>query len=71
MTKKNSQYRKEFESWYERLIETYSNMTQEERLALEEWERENLDGHSVGTSDWPGWEKYIGVPPGKCPLPIS
>lgn len=40
-------------------------MTEEQKRELEAWERENLDGHSVGTSDWPGWEQIIGRPPKK------
>lgn len=38
-------------------------MPETERTELEKWEKENLDGHSVGSSDWPGWEKYIGSMP--------
>ena len=33
-------------------------MSGHEKEALEAWERENLDGATVGTSDWPGWAKY-------------
>lgn len=40
-------------------------MTEEQRRELEEWERENVDGHGTSTSDWPGWEKIIGKPPRK------
>lgn len=40
-------------------------MTEEQKRELGEWERENLDGHSVSTSDWPGWEQIIGRPPKK------
>jgi hypothetical protein len=40
-----------------------SAMSETERSELEKWEKENLDGHSIGTSDWPGWEKYIGPKP--------
>lgn len=38
-------------------------MPEEEREELIWWESENVDGHDVGTSDWPGWIKYIGLPP--------
>jgi hypothetical protein len=40
-------------------------MTEEQRRELEEWEVKNIDGHSVGTSDWPGWEPLIGKQPMK------
>jgi hypothetical protein len=40
-----------------------SAIPESERTELEKWEKENLDGHSIGTSDWPGWEKYIGLRP--------
>lgn len=40
-----------------------SAMPEAEREELDKWEKDNLDGHSVGTSDWPGWEKYIGARP--------
>ena len=55
----------------------YKAMPESERLALHAWEEANLggrtvDGHPVGTSDWPGWEKYIGAKPLPCPkLPAS
>jgi hypothetical protein len=40
-------------------------MTDEQSRELEEWERENVDGHSTSTADWPGWEKIIDKPPRK------
>ena len=40
-----------------------SAMSADQRAELDEWEKDNLDGHSIGTSDWPGWEKYIGPRP--------
>jgi hypothetical protein len=38
-------------------------MTEEQREALEDWEVKNIDGHTIGTSDWPGWEPIIGKKP--------
>jgi hypothetical protein len=39
-----------------------------ELAALTTWEYENVTGDGVyGTSDWPGWIKYIGPPP----LPVK
>ena len=40
-------------------------MSNNEKAKLNDWEKENLDGHSIGTSDWPGWEKHIGKMPEK------
>ena len=43
------------------MLGCYAAMPQEEREALHEWEAECIDGSGhCGTSDWPGWEKYIG-----------
>jgi hypothetical protein len=50
-------------TWYEKMSEAHDSMYEEDKQALAEWERENLDGSTVGTSDWPGWEKYIGKRP--------
>src|ERR1043165_3909285 len=38
-------------------------MTQEQMAELEKWEVENIDGHSISTADWPGWEPIIGKKP--------
>ena len=38
-------------------------MSAPERAELEAWERLHLDGATVSTSDWPGWERRIGKPP--------
>ncbi|HVU26979.1 MAG TPA: GIY-YIG nuclease family protein [Verrucomicrobiae bacterium] len=51
--------------WYGAMYGAYQAMPEEEKMALRVWERENLDGCKIGTSDWPGWEKYIGKPPWK------
>ncbi len=40
-------------------------MTKEQMDELEDWEVKNIDGHSIGTSDWPGWEPIIGKKPKK------
>lgn len=46
----------------------YAALPQPERDALAEWEAANLDGHTVATSDWPGWDKYIGPVKDTAPL---
>jgi len=43
------------------MIGCYSALPPRERERLHAWESEHLDGSgNYGTSDWPGWEKYIG-----------
>jgi len=45
----------------------YAAMPKNERDELHAWEADHVDGSGAyGTSDWPGWEKYIGKfqPPG-------
>lgn len=40
-------------------------MTSEQIEELEDWEVKNIDGHSISTADWPGWEQIIGKKPKK------
>ena len=40
-------------------------MTEEQKQELMDWASVNVDGHSVGQSDWPGWETIIGKKPKK------
>lgn len=43
------------------MIGCFAAMAESEREQLHAWETEHLDGSGLyGTSDWPGWEKYIG-----------
>ena len=42
-----------------RMAEAYKSLPEEKKKELDEWERANLDGHMMGTSDWPGWEELI------------
>jgi hypothetical protein len=43
------------------LMQIFSRlMTDQQKAELQEWEHENLDGHSVSTADWPGWAEIIG-----------
>jgi DNA-binding MarR family transcriptional regulator len=51
--------------WFMRMVEASLQMPDEDKQALKEWEAANLDGETVTTSDWPGWEKYIGKKPVK------
>lgn len=49
--------------WWNRMQEAWETMSPEQRAELQTWEDQNLDGHSIGTSDWPGWEPLIGPKP--------
>jgi hypothetical protein len=54
--------RNEVLEWYAMMMGVLAAMPQDEKEALYLWERTHLDGH-IATSDWPGWEKYIGTIP--------
>src|SRR6266487_6723827 len=62
-------YRQQLLEWYAMMVGAGAAMPADEKLALEEWERTHRDGHATGTSDWPGWEKYIGKKPVPPPQP--
>ena len=49
-------------SYFTEMIHCHKALSEAERAALQTWEREHIGG-SFGTSDWPGWEKYIGPKP--------
>ena len=61
----------EFMAYMKRMVEAYEGMPEEEKEDLHRWEKEHLDGHSVATSDWPGWEKYVGKAPWKAESKIA
>lgn len=45
---------------YERIIKAATAMTEAEKQALAEWEKEHVTGSGdFGTSDWPGWDDVI------------
>lgn len=56
-------YHERYSEWMNMMVGAGNAMPESEKQALLDWEQANLDGHSVGTSDWPGWEKYIGKKP--------
>jgi hypothetical protein len=65
-TKKVSETRANREAlleWYGKMVEAHKALPEEKRQELDEWERTNLNGQTVGTSDWPGWEELIGRRP--------
>jgi hypothetical protein len=50
--------------WNAMLYGVYQAMPDAEKEELHEWERKYIDGGGkFATSDWPGWEKYIGERP--------
>lgn len=63
----SEEYQNEFLDWYGQMIYTSENLlTEEEKQSLKEWDQTEVDGSGkFATSDWPGWEKYIGLPPWK------
>jgi hypothetical protein len=61
-------YQQEMLEWYGMMVGAGAAMPEDEKLALQEWERTHKDGLTP-TSDWPGWEKYIGKKPVPPPQP--
>lgn len=53
----------ESRDWMAAMMGVYATLPEREREELHAWEAQNLDGATMGTSDWPGWAKYIGEPP--------
>lgn len=50
--------------WFAMMYGVYKAMPESEREELLAWEIEHINGSGkFGTSDWPGWEKYIGPAP--------
>jgi hypothetical protein len=52
-------------NWYKKMIDAFNSLSPEEKQELADWEKNNLNGSDKATSDWPGWIKYIGLPPWK------
>ena len=54
----------EFYGWHGMMLGCYAAMPEAERAELLAWEKIWVTGDGQrGTSDWPGWEKYIGKVP--------
>jgi hypothetical protein len=47
------------------MLEAYEEIPEEDKQRLHAFEGEHLEDGIAATSDWPGWEKYIGKPRGK------
>ena len=53
-------------NWYKKMVDAYNNvLSLEEKQELTDWEKINMVDSAKATSDWPGWIKYIGLPPWK------
>jgi hypothetical protein len=63
--KVKKEYRDNMLDWFTRMVDASVKMSEADRRALNEWEAANLDGKKAATSDWPGWEKYLGKKPDK------
>jgi hypothetical protein len=57
-----------YAEWIFMMIGVGAALPANEFAALLEWEKMNVGGE-VGTSDWPGWAKYIGPKP-RVPLSL-
>ena len=60
----DERYHIEFRAYFWKFKYVADNvLTDEEVQAIEEWEKENLDGGTISTGDCPLLKKYIGPPP--------
>lgn len=57
--------RRQPDQWFSKMITCLESLPPAERAAFEEWDHERPAG--VRTSDWPGFEKYIGKRPSGPP----
>ena len=66
MTELHSGYQKDFFDWMGMMVEAGGKLSVADREDLDLWGKENLDGHSVRTSDWPRWQEF-GLEPKPVP----
>lgn len=50
-------------AWFESQHKAYAQLTDTERADLANWDRYMVTGEGISTADWPGWARYIGLPP--------
>jgi hypothetical protein len=61
--------RMEIYAYFGMMVAVSKLLPPEEREDLERWDREMVTGDATfATSDWPGWEKYIGKMPSFPPV---
>ena len=53
----------EIYTWYATMMGAFAAMPEQEKLSLFQWQQQHLDGQIADTSDWPGWERYLGQRP--------
>ena len=64
MLAEGKKFREESLTWYDKMIDTSDRLSEEEKQDFDAWESTHVDGSGLcSTSDWPGWEKYIGKKP--------
>lgn len=50
--------------WFAQMVGVGRLLPPDEAAALDEWDRTMVGGpNGLGTSDWPGWRKYLPAPP--------
>lgn len=64
--KRHKRFRAALLDWYQEMNEVGKALSEADKTDLLNWEAENLDGHSIATSDWPRWQEF-GVPPRPVP----
>lgn len=57
----NRKKREELMARHENMFQSYSKLSETEKASFHEWDASRPEG--VPTSDWPGWEKYVGKRP--------
>jgi hypothetical protein len=54
------------------MVQCYrEQITAADKADLDEWENANLGTGLLGTSDWPGWKKYLTKRPGNQPRLVA
>jgi hypothetical protein len=62
--KRAHQYQRDCMAWTKAMLECVENLLPDEKAELEEWDHRMVTGDGrFATSDWPGFEKHIGLPP--------
>ena len=64
MKKSEKEITLEILNWYAKMADAYKTMSDTDRKEFDEWERaQKMSGTNVDMSEWPGWERYIGIKP--------
>jgi len=49
--------------WFGDMRNADNRLSDDDRKSLERWKQDHLGDGMISTSDWPGWERYIGPRP--------